>query len=178
LSDQKIELERVYTVPLSRAWITARHKRTPRALHILREFAEKHMKSAEIKIDTDLNEEIWKRGITKPPRRITVKMEKDEDGVVTISLPKEAKAEAVPEVEEKPVEKVEEAAPKEPERATLPAPVKAAAVEAPVEKKVEAPEKEKETPAKKKAAAPKKKPVKSAKKPKTAPKKKKAKSGD
>jgi len=91
LSDQEIELERVYTVPLSRAWITARHRRTRRAVNILREFAEHHMKSSEIKIDTELNEELWKRGITKPPRRITVKMEKDEDGVVTISLPKKAK---------------------------------------------------------------------------------------
>jgi large subunit ribosomal protein L31e len=91
MSDQETELERVYTVPLSRAWITARHQRTKRAVHILREFAEHHMKSSEIKIDTELNEALWKKGITKPPRRITVKMEKDEDGVVTISLPKEAK---------------------------------------------------------------------------------------
>jgi len=91
LSDQEIEVERVYTIPLSRAWITARHRRTRRAVNIVREFAVHHMKSSEIKIDTDLNEFLWKRGITKPPRRITVKMEKDEDGVVTISLPKETK---------------------------------------------------------------------------------------
>ena len=50
------------------------------------------MKSSEIKIETSLNEELWNRGITSPPRRITVKMSRDEDGVVTISLPKEAKA--------------------------------------------------------------------------------------
>lgn len=55
------------------------------------------MKSSEIKIDTELNEALWNRGITKPPRRITVKMEKDEDGVVTISLPKEAKKKPEPE---------------------------------------------------------------------------------
>ncbi len=91
MSNQEAELERVYTVPLSRAWITARHRRTRRAVNMLREFAEKHMKTSEIKITTELNEEIWKRGITKPPRRITVKMEKDEDGVVTISLPKKAR---------------------------------------------------------------------------------------
>src|SRR5579864_3725648 len=94
MSKQETEIERIYTVPLSRAWITARHRRTRRAVNMLREFAEKHMKSSEIKIDMDLNEEIWKRGITKPPRRITVKMEKDEDGIVTISLPKKAKKEA------------------------------------------------------------------------------------
>jgi large subunit ribosomal protein L31e len=88
MSKEEQKLERVYTVPLSRAWITARHKRTKRAVKVLREFAEHHMKSEEIKIDTELNERLWNRGITKPPRRITVKMEKDEDGVVTISLPK------------------------------------------------------------------------------------------
>lgn len=98
MSDQQeIEVERLYTVPLSRAWIAARHRRTRRAVNILREFAEHHMKSSEVKIDTELNEALWKRGITKPPRRITVKMEKDEDGVVTISLPKETKRRAPPE---------------------------------------------------------------------------------
>lgn len=58
---------------------------------MIREFAEKHMKSSEIKIDTELNERLWNRGITSPPRRITVRMKRDEDGIVTISLPKEAK---------------------------------------------------------------------------------------
>ncbi|MDG6994809.1 MAG: 60S ribosomal protein L31 [Nitrososphaerota archaeon] len=141
MSEQKAELERVYTVPLSRAWITARHKRTRRAVNILKEYAEKHMKSSEIKIDTNLNEELWKRGITKPPRRITVRMEKDEDGVVTISLPKK-------------VEKKEEK-------------TEVAAVEAKVEEKLaEAePEKKEEVPAKSAPAA--KKPRKTAtKKPK------------
>lgn len=112
MSEQEIEVERVYTVPLSRAWIAARHRRTRRAVNILREFAEHHMKSSEIKIDTELNEELWKKGITRPPRRITVRMEKDEDGVVTISLPKEAKKR--PEIEATtpaPVENKEEPAP-------------------------------------------------------------------
>lgn len=100
MAEQEAELERIYTVPLSRAWITARHKRTRRAVNILREFAEKHMKSSEIKIDTELNEELWKNGITKPPRRITVKMEKDEDGVVTVSLPKKVKPSSAEEIGE------------------------------------------------------------------------------
>ena len=46
------------------------------------------MKSSEIKITTELNERLWNRGITRPPRKITVKMVKDEDGLITISLPK------------------------------------------------------------------------------------------
>src|SRR5487761_1568858 len=105
MPDPEIELERVYTVPLSRAWIAPRHRRVVRAVNMLREFAEHHMKSEEIKIDWELNETLWKRGITKPPRRITVKMTKDEDGLVTISLPEleeeEAEAKSVePEKEE------------------------------------------------------------------------------
>lgn len=138
MSDQKIELERIYTIPLSRAWITARHKRTKRAVKILREFAEKHMKSDEIKIDTELNERLWNRGITRPPRRITVKMEKDEDGVVTISLPEE-KAEEEP------------GAPSQKEE--LPAPI-AEAEEAEPTKMEEAPKK---TTSKKEAKKPSKK---------------------
>src|SRR5579872_2174864 len=125
MSEQE-EIQRVYTVPLARAWITARHRRTRRAVNILREFAEHHMKSSEIKIDTELNEELWKRGITKPPRRITVKMEKDEDGVVTISLPKESKK--TPEIT--PVAKQEETiapAPTQPAAPETPAPTVAPA---------------------------------------------------
>jgi len=91
MSETKPELERICTIPLSRAWIAPRHQRTKRAVHMLKEYAKKHMKSSEIKIDTSLNEELWNRGITSPPRRITVKMTKDEDGVVTISMPKETK---------------------------------------------------------------------------------------
>ena len=158
MSDQEIELERVYTVPLSRAWITARHRRTRRAVHILREFAEHHMKSSEIKIDTELNEVLWKRGITRPPRRITVKMQKDEDGVVTISLPKETKRkveEVTPLVSE---EKEESPAVEKSSPEAKPAPA-AAAAPAPAaptpEKPKESPapkKKSSKTPAKKKAA--------------------------
>lgn len=88
MSKQDEKLERVYTVPLTQAWITPRHRRTKRAVKVLREFAERHMKSSEIKIDEGLNERLWSRGITKPPRRITVRMERDEDGIITVSLPK------------------------------------------------------------------------------------------
>ena len=95
MSKSETELDRTYTVPLSRAWIAPRYRRTRRAVNVLKEFAEKHMKSSEIKIDSELNEKLWSRGITRPPRRITVKMTKDEDGLVTISLPKIEDEEAV-----------------------------------------------------------------------------------
>jgi large subunit ribosomal protein L31e len=104
-------LTRVYTINLGRAWLTPEHKRTDRVINMIREFATKHMKSDEIKLEQDLNRQIWSRGKTNPPRKVRVKMVKDEDGVVTVSLYEDAPAAAeAPAVEEK---KPEAAAPAE-----------------------------------------------------------------
>jgi large subunit ribosomal protein L31e len=78
--------ERVYVVPLRRAKLAARYKRTPRAVRILREFIARHMKSENIKIDTSLNERLWSRGARKPPARIRVRAIKQDDGTVVVSL--------------------------------------------------------------------------------------------
>lgn len=79
-------LTRVYTINLGKAWLTPEYRRTDRVVNMIREFAQKHMKSEEIKLDQDLNRQIWSRGRTNPPRKVRVKMAKDEDGVVTVSL--------------------------------------------------------------------------------------------
>ncbi len=79
------ELERTYKVPLGKVLIAPRNKRAVRAVRKLRQFAKKHMHSDEVKLDPQLNEIIWKRGIRKPPRKVTVKMVKDKDGVVTVT---------------------------------------------------------------------------------------------
>jgi large subunit ribosomal protein L31e len=94
-------LTRVYTINLGRAWITPQHKRTDRVINMIREFAEKHMKSDEIKLEQDLNRQIWSRGKTNPPRKVRVKMVKDEDGVVTVSLYEDLPVADAPGVEEK-----------------------------------------------------------------------------
>ena len=80
------ELSRVYTINLSKVWLAPRIRRTKRAINMIREFAQRHMKSDDVKIDRSLNEVMWERGIRKPPRKIRVKMVKDEDDVVTVSL--------------------------------------------------------------------------------------------
>jgi large subunit ribosomal protein L31e len=168
LSKQEEKLERIYTVPLTQAWITARHKRTKRAVRVLREFAEHHMKSSEIKITTELNERLWNRGITKPPRKITVKMVKDEDGLVTISLPTVEKAEtsietgggqpALPKMKEEALpESKEEALPEAKQEGLPPAPEEKKEEPAPVPAKTKAPAKKKKAPAKAKKPATKKK---------------------
>ena len=90
MSKTEESLSRVYTINLGKAWLTPRYRRTDRVINMVREFAVKNMKSDEVKIDQDLNRHIWARGKTNPPRKVRVKMVKDEDDVVTISLYEEA----------------------------------------------------------------------------------------
>jgi large subunit ribosomal protein L31e len=88
--------ERIYTIPLSRAWITPRRKRAPRAVRLVRGFIERHMKisggtegegeAARLVIANEVNEKIWSRGIEKPPRRIKVRAARDVEGTVTVYL--------------------------------------------------------------------------------------------
>ena len=85
MSEIEENLTRVYTINLGKAWITPQYKRTDRVINMIKEFAKKHMKSEERKIDQDLNRQIWRRGKTNPPRKVRVKMVKDEDGMVIVS---------------------------------------------------------------------------------------------
>ncbi|MFQ6053296.1 MAG: 50S ribosomal protein L31e [Candidatus Bathyarchaeia archaeon] len=81
--------ERIYTVPLTRAWVAPRYRRAEKAVTVLRAFVERHMKPSSTIIDPKVNEVIWRRGIRNPPRRIRVKLSKAEDGAVTVSLAEE-----------------------------------------------------------------------------------------
>lgn len=134
-------LTRVYTINLGKAWLTPEYKRTDRVVNMIREFAQKHMKSEEIKLDQDLNRQIWSRGKTNPPRKVRVKMAKDEDGVVTVSLYEDlpaATAETTAITKEEEEEKKPEAAAAE---TTMVAPAEAQPEEAKAEEKPKAPSK-------------------------------------
>ena len=100
MSKTEESLSRVYTINLGKAWLTPRYRRTDRVINMVREFAIKNMKSDEVKIDQDLSRHIWARGKTNPPRKVRVKMVKDEDDIVTVSLYEEA-VEMAEEKEEK-----------------------------------------------------------------------------
>lgn len=82
--------ERIYTVPLSRAWVVPRYRRAEKAITVLRAFVERHMKPETILIDTLVNEAIWRRGIEHPPRKIRVKLSRDNENKVTVTLAEEA----------------------------------------------------------------------------------------
>ena len=53
---------------------------------MIKEFAIKHMKSTQIKIDQELNRYIWEKGKTNPPRKVRVRIVKDDDDQVIVSL--------------------------------------------------------------------------------------------
>ncbi len=89
--EKSVILERVYVVPLKRAWNSAYHKRTRKAVRMLKEFASRHMKSEVVLIDRDLNNYIWRKGNANPPRKIKVKMIKYDSGEVIIKKYEEKK---------------------------------------------------------------------------------------
>jgi large subunit ribosomal protein L31e len=76
--------ESVYTINLGKVTLAPDNRRAKRAVNMIREFAIRHMKSEEVKIDEELNEVIWSRGIRSPPRKIRVIISKDVSGVVTV----------------------------------------------------------------------------------------------
>jgi len=91
--------ERVYTIPLGKAWVRPPKKRAPRAMQMIKDFVTKHMKlemrveeEAEkeelprLIISNDVNEKVWSRSIEKPPRKIRVRAAKDKEGNVTVFL--------------------------------------------------------------------------------------------
>jgi len=87
-TEEEILEERIYTVPLRRAWITPVTKRAPRAMRILKAFIKRHMKADDksIIISNEVNEKIWSRGIESPPRKIRVRAVKDKEGLITVYL--------------------------------------------------------------------------------------------
>ena len=79
-------MERVYVIPLRDVKRVPRTIRSQKAVIIVREFLQIHIKSDYIKIDSSVNEKIWERGIQKVPPKIKVKATKEEDGSVLVTL--------------------------------------------------------------------------------------------
>ena len=90
---------RIYTVNLAKAWDTPKYRRTDRVINIIKEFTQHHMQTDKVKIDQDLNRHIWSRGKTNPPRKIRLRMIKEDDDTVVVSSFIEEKM-SVPETEE------------------------------------------------------------------------------
>jgi large subunit ribosomal protein L31e len=96
--EEEIVEERIYTIPLGKAWVMPPNKRAPKAMRIIRNFVTRHMKLEAKKegeeeevpgrliITNEVNERIWRRGIEKPSRKIRIRAAKDKEGNVTVHL--------------------------------------------------------------------------------------------
>ena len=128
----KILLEREYVIPLRKEWLKVpRYRRTNRAVKAIKLFIAKHMKVPDrdikkVKLNKYLNEEMWFRGISKPPAKIKVKAKKQED-IINVELAiipeavkwrmiREEKMAKQSEEEKKKAEKVKEEAEKKEEQ--------------------------------------------------------------
>ena len=111
------ELERVYTINLGKVKLSQSQHRAVRAINMIREFARHHMKVETIKIEEELAQQIWSKGVRSPPRKIRVRMTKTDEGFILVSrYDEEVESKAVTESKsEKVADKVE--APKTPEPA-------------------------------------------------------------
>jgi len=86
-----VELEREYIVPMRKGFMNVPHyRRAKKAVKTLKEFMVKHMNvrdndTRKIKVDINLNNEIWFRGIKNPLHKVKV-LAKKVDGIVYVTL--------------------------------------------------------------------------------------------
>lgn len=85
-SESKIERE--YIIPLrEKSRSVPRYKKTPKAIKTIKEFIARHMKIEnrdlkKVKIDKDLNQFLWAKGIRKHPHKIKVKATKNGEDII------------------------------------------------------------------------------------------------
>lgn len=80
-------LERTYNVPLRKEYQKAPNwKRTGKAVVALREFIAHHMKSKDVRVEKEVNEQLWKHGIKNPPHHVKVTASKNDKGAVRVAL--------------------------------------------------------------------------------------------
>ena len=75
--------ERLYVIPLTDAWKGAYKRRAKKSIAVIKTFASKHMKVIykNVKIGSILNDLIWADGIKSPPRKVKVRVVKNEENV-------------------------------------------------------------------------------------------------
>ena len=84
--EEEIEIveEKFYDLNLRRIWTAPREKRTPRAVRYIRHYAAQRMKTDDVSLAEETNSLLWTRGISKPPRKIRIRVVKDKEGKVIV----------------------------------------------------------------------------------------------
>ena len=71
---------KTYTIPLRKSFQQAAPlKRTPKAVRAIKAYVQHHAKTETVKIGPRLNASLWARGITRPPHKVTVTVEVQDD---------------------------------------------------------------------------------------------------
>ncbi|MBO3763099.1 MAG: 50S ribosomal protein L31e [Candidatus Brockarchaeota archaeon] len=73
------EKEKILTVNLSKALRAPLKIRAKKAVKLVREYVARALKIKEVVLDSNLNEVIWRHSISKPPRKIKIKVEVEEE---------------------------------------------------------------------------------------------------
>merc|ERR1712130_740424 len=66
-------------------------KKAPKAIKAIKKFARDNMRTQEVRIDTKLNQYVWKQGIRNVPKRVRLRLrrmkdDKDESGSTWYTL--------------------------------------------------------------------------------------------
>jgi large subunit ribosomal protein L31e len=106
--EKETPVERVYTIPLRKGRSnTPAGKKANRSVNDVKRFVSRHLKTDDVRISTRLNALIWKRGNSKPPARVKVKVSVKE-GIATARLSDEIVLEKKKEKKPEPKNKIEE----------------------------------------------------------------------
>jgi large subunit ribosomal protein L31e len=64
-------------------------KRAPKAIKVIKEFAQKTMKTKDVRLDPSLNKLVWKQGVKSVQHRIRVRLarKRNEDSLYTFVTP-------------------------------------------------------------------------------------------
>ena len=77
MAEQPKETEKVFTIPLRKAFEKSQRIRSPYAIRLIKDYIQTHTKAEEVRIGKHLNSAIWSRGIKKPPRKVKINIIKD-----------------------------------------------------------------------------------------------------
>lgn len=84
--EEKVVEEKLITVNLRHAYLSYGRKATPKAVRLVKKAVSRVFKAAEdeVKLTSPMNEALWRRGKTKTERKISLRVQKLESGVVRV----------------------------------------------------------------------------------------------
>lgn len=82
--EEKVVEEKVIKVNLRHAYLTYGRKAAPKAVRLVKKVASKAFKTEDVKISAPVNETLWQRGKTKTARKIALRVQKLESGIVRV----------------------------------------------------------------------------------------------